>query len=144
MTRNTKNGGSVNVVKPPAPPKVPIGATALPKAPQPAKRLSGLMPQGLLDAAFQYGARRRSRRWPVEGEVTFVAPHSVGAQLINASSGGLAVAVDSPISVGELCVVRVRTTEGQETQEHARVVWSKAQGGLWAIGLRFELSKRSS
>ncbi len=56
---------------------------------------------------------------------------------INASVGGLRVAVDVSVPVDHVCTLRVRTAPEHETIEHAKVVWSRARPDGYLLGLEF-------
>ncbi len=100
-------------------------------------RLSTILPKGNADAALHKGARRRSRRWSLDAEIELVSPGSGTGLAINASVGGLRIALDRGVPVDEVCTLRVRTAPDHETVEHARVVWSKARPDGYVLGLAF-------
>jgi len=56
---------------------------------------------------------------------------------INASVGGLRIAVDTGVPVDHICTLRVRTAPDHETIEHARVVWAQARPDGHVLGLEF-------
>ena len=101
------------------------------------ERLSTILPRGGVDAAVHRGARRRYRRWTFDAEVELLSPQSGTGMTINASVGGLRVALDTSIPVNEVCTLRVRTGPNHETVEHARVVWSQARPDGYVMGLMF-------
>lgn len=82
-------------------------------------------------------ARRASVRFPVHAEVELVEPAGVSGIVINVSGGGLRVALDRALSVGEHCVLRVRPADGGETLEHVRVVWCRALADGAVLGVEF-------
>jgi len=100
-------------------------------------RLSTILPKGGADVALHRGARRRARRWSLDAEVELVSPGHGSGLAINASVGGLRVALDRGVPHGERCTLVVRTAPGHETVEHARVVWSKSQPDGYILGLAF-------
>jgi hypothetical protein len=102
-----------------------------------ADRLSSILPRGGMDVAVHRGARRRSRRWAVDAEVDMLQPVRGAGLTINASIGGLRVAVDMAVPVGHVCTLRVRTAPNHQTIEHARVVWSQARPDGYLLGLEF-------
>lgn len=100
-------------------------------------RLSSILPKGGADVAVHRGARRRSRRWALDAEVDLLGPVRGTGLALNASVGGLRVAVDMAVSVGQVCTLRVRTAPDHETVEHAKVVWAKPQPDGYVLGLEF-------
>jgi hypothetical protein len=56
---------------------------------------------------------------------------------LNASVGGLRVAVDMGVPVGHVCKLRVRTAPDHQTVEHAKVIWSQARPDGYVLGLEF-------
>ena len=101
------------------------------------ERLSSILPKGNADVALHRGARRRARRWALDAEVELVSPGRGSGLTINASVGGLRIALDRGVPLDEVCTLRVRTAPEHETVEHARVVWSKAQPDGYVLGLAF-------
>jgi hypothetical protein len=102
-----------------------------------ADRLSSILPKGGADVAFHRGARRRSRRWALDAEVELLSPTRASGLAINASVGGLRIAVDRGVPVDHVCTLRVRTAPSHETLEHAKVVWSQARPDGYLLGLEF-------
>lgn len=100
-------------------------------------RLSSILPKGGADAALHRGARRRARRWALDAEIELLSPGRGSGLAINASVGGLRIALDRGVPIDETCVLRVRTSPGHETVEHARVVWSLARPDGYVLGLVF-------
>lgn len=96
-----------------------------------------MLPQGGADVAIHRGARRQSRRWALDAEVDLLGPVRGTGLALNASVGGLRVAVDAAVPVGHLCTLRVRTAPDHETVEHARVVWARTQPDGYVLGLAF-------
>lgn len=82
-------------------------------------------------------ARRAAQRWPVHAEVESIVPPGPSGIVLNVSGGGLRVALDQPLPVGEVCVLRVRHEPGSETVEHARVVWARQLPDGCVVGLEF-------
>lgn len=101
------------------------------------ERLSSILPKGNADVALHRGARRRARRWSLDAEIELVSPGQGSGLAINASVGGLRIALDRGVPLDEICTLRVRTTPEHETIEHARVVWSQAQPDGYVLGLAF-------
>jgi hypothetical protein len=100
-------------------------------------RLASILPKGGADVAIHRGARRRSRRWALDAEIDLLGPVRGAGLAINASIGGLRVAVDAGVPVGQVCTLRVRTAPDHQTVEHAKVVWAKAHPDGYLLGLEF-------
>ena len=100
------------------------------------ERISTLLPTGGGDLDVHHGARRASRRYPLAADVELLEPKPATGFAINASAGGLRIAIDETLPVGELVVIVIRT-ESREMTEHARVVWVKDQPDGALIGLEF-------
>lgn len=66
-----------------------------------------------------------------------MTPRRGSGLAINASVGGLRVAVDMGVPVDHVCTLRVRTAPDHATIEHAKVVWSKARPDGYVMGLEF-------
>ena len=81
--------------------------------------------------------RRASVRFPVHAEVELVEPAGAGGIVINVSGGGLRIALDRPLALGEHCVLRVRPADGAETLEHVRVVWCREMSDGAVLGVEF-------
>ena len=96
-----------------------------------------MLPRGGADVALHRGARRRSRRWALDAEVELLGPVRGAGLALNASTGGLRVAVDAAVPIGHVCTLRVRTAPGRATLEHAKVVWSHARPDGYVLGLEF-------
>ena len=102
-------------------------------------RISSVVPVGGDDLAVHRGARRTSRRFPLHADIEVLEPRLATGVSINVSAGGLRVAIDEPVAVGEFCVLRVRTAADRETIEHARVVWTRELPDGFLVGLEFAL-----
>jgi hypothetical protein len=102
-----------------------------------ADRLSSILPKGGADVALHRGARRRSRRWALDAEIDLLGPVRGAGLALNASVGGLRIAVDMDVPVGQVCTLRVRTAPDHQTVEHAKVVWAKARPDGYVLGLQF-------
>ena len=101
------------------------------------ERLATLLPVGGEDRVHHKGARRRTQRFPLNADVVFIEPAEAAGIVLNASAGGLRVAVDSDVPVGELCVLNVIFSDDRHSVEHARVVWSQSQPDGCVMGLEF-------
>jgi hypothetical protein len=80
--------------------------------------------------------RRSARRYPLNADVEILEPFNAHGVVINASQGGLRVAVDVELALDTVCVVEVQLEEGK-TVELARVAWVKAHPDGYLIGLSF-------
>lgn len=100
------------------------------------ERISAILPTGRGDLAIHHGARRASQRWPWHADVELMEPAGGRGTTLNASTGGLRIALDRELPVGEHVVARV-TTAHRETIEHMRVVWSRELPDGWLLGLAF-------
>jgi len=101
------------------------------------ERIGALLPIGSGDAGLHHGARRRSRRFPLNAEVEVIEPVAAKGVTLNASAGGLRVVVDREIKTGTSCMLRVQFTAQRSSTEQARVVWSQELPDGWIIGLEF-------
>ena len=84
--------------------------------------------------------RRSSRRRPLEASVQVVQPAGGTGVAINASEGGLRVALDVPLDADAICVLVVREPGAPEQLVRARVAWSRVLddgciAGLQRLGL---------
>lgn len=100
------------------------------------ERISAILPAGHGDLAIHRGARRASQRWPWHADVELIEPSGARGTTLNASAGGLRIAVDRELPVGEHVVARVQTAH-QETVEGMRVVWVRELPDGWLVGLEF-------
>ena len=80
--------------------------------------------------------RRNALRYPLNADVEILEPFNAHGVVINASQGGLRVAVDIELPLDAVCVVEVQLDEGK-TVELARVAWVKAHPDGYLIGLSF-------
>ena len=87
-------------------------------------------------ARLESTGRRTASRYPLNADVEILEPFSAHGVVINASQGGLRVAVDVELPLDAVCVVEVQLEEGQ-TVELARVAWVKAHPDGFLIGLSF-------
>ena len=87
-------------------------------------------------AAATGDARRSSQRFPLNADVEVLEPWSAHGVVINASEGGLRIALDTELPVGTLCVLEVQHEESS-TVEVARVAWVKAHPDGFLVGLSF-------
>ena len=78
--------------------------------------------------------RRRGARRPLNADVRVVEPQEGSGVAINASDGGLRIAVDCALHPDDH-VVMILSDDGQDTVERARVVWSRELKDGWIVGL---------
>lgn len=81
--------------------------------------------------------RRRWRRVPVNGDITVIHPGRATGVVVDVSRGGMRIAIDRPLAMGDRFLCDVRLGDGQLTHERARVVWVKQSGGGCEAGLQF-------
>ena len=84
--------------------------------------------------------RRCSARRPLNASVEMLEPDSGEGVTINVSDGGLRIAVDVMLKVGDVVLFYVREHDKPERLERAKVAWSREQPdgcicGLQLIGL---------
>ncbi len=101
-------------------------------------RIGALLPIGPEDQDAHRGARRRSRRYPLNAEVEIVEPLSASGVTLNASAGGIRILIDREPPRGAECVLEVRFTTSRCSFERARVVWAREIADGWIVGLEFE------
>ncbi|MFK7985321.1 MAG: PilZ domain-containing protein [Sandaracinaceae bacterium] len=84
------------------------------------------------------GARRRSERMAIHASVAVRGLRGDAHGFsINASEGGLRVALDRRYPCDAELEVDLRFPTGDVLRERARVVWSRAQPDGWLMGLAF-------
>lgn len=94
---------------------------------------TGAIRVGDLGEAAHYQARRRHARWLLNAEVSV---GRVRGLVLNASAGGLRVALDERLPDGHVDLLV--TTEANARRQRACVVWQKELPDGWLCGLRFE------
>ena len=80
--------------------------------------------------------RRSANRFAVNADAEFLEPVRAHGVVINASEGGLRVAVDNELPLDVVCVVEITTPTGK-TVEMVKVVWSRAHPDGYLVGLEF-------
>jgi len=100
-------------------------------------RLAHRLPAGPRDDAVHHGARRGTHRVPFHAEVELVGPHAAQGVALNVSRGGVRVALEGEVRIGDVCGVRVVLDDGREAAERARVVWKRRLPDGWLAGLAF-------
>jgi hypothetical protein len=81
-------------------------------------------------------SRRLAGRYPLNADVEILEPFNAHGVVINASSGGLRVAVEVELPLDAVCVVEVHLEDGK-TVELARVAWVQEQPDGFVVGLSF-------
>ncbi len=99
--------------------------------------IARLMPKGPADEQTHHGARRRSARYSVDGEVSVSGPVEATGILFNISAGGLRIAIDQKVERGDRLDLSVRFNETKTTHERGEVVWIREQPDGYVVGLRF-------
>jgi hypothetical protein len=87
-------------------------------------------------AAAELPGRRSASRYPLNADVEILEPFNAHGVVINASEGGLRVAVDVELPLDTVCVVEVQLVDGK-TVEMARVAWVRAHPDGFLVGLSF-------
>lgn len=80
--------------------------------------------------------RRSAERYPLNADVEILEPFNAHGVVINASEGGLRIAVNVELPLDAVCVVEIQLDEGK-TVEVARVAWVRAHPDGFLIGLHF-------
>jgi hypothetical protein len=80
--------------------------------------------------------RRASRRFPLHADIEVLEPVHAHGVVINASEGGLRVAIDTSLPLDAVCVVEVKSPDGC-TVELARVAWVREHPDGFLVGLSF-------
>ena len=92
---------------------------------------------GKLGVSAEQGSGRRSTdRYPLNADVEILEPFNAHGVVINASEGGLRVAINVELPIDSICVVEVQLDEGK-TVELARVAWVRAHPDGFLVGLHF-------
>ena len=86
--------------------------------------------------ASELPGRRSASRYPLNADVEILDPFNAHGVVINASEGGLRVAVDVELPLDAVCVVEVHLNEGK-TVELARVAWVRVHPDGFLVGLSF-------
>jgi len=80
--------------------------------------------------------RRRFARRPFNATVELLTPKAASGVTINVSEGGLRIAVDRVLDVGDMTLLQVRDG-GQPQLKRARVVWTQPTRDGCIAGLEF-------
>ena len=104
------------------------------------QRLAELLPTGPADDWTHRGARRRDTRYPVHASVR-VLDVGIAGVVLNASAGGLRVALDGMVREGDALALELdfpsRGAEAKTGCERAEVVWARTLPDGCLAGLRF-------
>ena len=101
--------------------------------------ISHLLPTGPADMLLHRAGQRRSARFPLDAHVDVYGPtFDAHGFVLNASEGGLRVALDRAYDDGSVLVLDVLFASGVVSRERARVMWSRALSDGCVLGLRFE------
>lgn len=98
--------------------------------------LANTLPKGHGDRQHHRGARRGSARYPLHADIELVGDPEGTGVAINASAGGMRIAIDRALTVGTVYSLRVRTPN-RTTDEQLRVVWTRQLPDGWLVGLQF-------
>ena len=79
--------------------------------------------------------RRTTDRVPLHADVEVLSPSPARGVVLNASMGGLRIAIDKPLYVGDYCHLKIGTDEGDGKKARARVIWVKEKTDGWVVGL---------
>lgn len=100
--------------------------------------LAALLPVGPQDELTHRGARRRATRWPVHASVKVRSTgREASGVVLNASAGGMRVAVDRPCALGARVDVELSFVGDKIGYERAEVVWTRELPDGCLVGLRF-------
>ena len=80
--------------------------------------------------------RRASRRYALHADVEVLDPLHAHGVVINASDGGLRIAVDAALPLGAVCVLELKSADG-DTVEMTRVAWVRELRDGFLVGLSF-------
>mgnify|MGYP000331604779 CR=1 FL=1 len=80
--------------------------------------------------------RRRGQRYPLNADVEVLEPFHAHGVVINASAGGLRIAIDRELPLDAVCVIEVCLPDGK-TVEMARVAWVREHPDGFLVGLSF-------
>lgn len=94
------------------------------------------MPVGSSMGHVDDPGRRASQRYPLHADVEVLDPLHAHGVVINASEGGLRIAVDTALPLGAVCVLEVKSGEG-DTVEMARVAWVRELRDGFLVGMSF-------
>jgi len=93
------------------------------------------MPSGSHSPSDHPG-RRGTDRYPIDADVEIGEPYGAHGVVINASDGGLRVAVDKALPAGVVCVAEISTDAGVSV-ELVKVAWIREHPDGYLVGLSF-------
>jgi len=99
--------------------------------------LAAMLPVGPQDELAHRGARRRATRYPMHADVKVVGAEASEGVVLNASAGGLRVALDRGYREGQRIELDIELVNDRVSREAAEVVWSRELPDGWLVGLRF-------
>ena len=88
-------------------------------------------------APTEDGSRRETTRFSLNAEVQLLILGGGFGTTLNASAGGLRVAVNRMLRAGDNISLRLRFLSGDTTTKRVRVVWVKAASDGCVAGLSF-------
>ncbi|MDD9934389.1 MAG: PilZ domain-containing protein [Myxococcales bacterium] len=80
--------------------------------------------------------RRNAERYPLNADVEILEPINTHGVVINASDGGMRVAVEHELPLDTVCVVEIQVEDGK-TVELAKVVWIREHPDGYLVGFNF-------
>lgn len=101
-------------------------------------KISETVPIGGEDLDYHRGARRASRRFPMHAEVEVSGDREGNGVVINVSAGGLRMAVEQTLQVGDRCSLQIRTPSNSQWTETGRVVWTRQLPDGYLCGVCFD------
>ena len=81
--------------------------------------------------------RRAADRYPIDADVEIGEPYGAHGVVINASEGGLRVAVDKALPEGAMCVAEIQTDAGVSV-EIVEVAWVQEHPDGYLVGLSYK------
>ena len=82
-------------------------------------------------------ARGLSRRWPLNAQVKFFGQHKATGVTLNASDGGLRVAVDRQLTTGDVCTMQIMYDVDRPEVRRGEVVWTHELRDGCIAGFKF-------
>jgi len=99
--------------------------------------IAHMMPTGPADDLVHRGARRRSTRFPINGDVRVTSPVVSEGVIFNVSAGGLRLGLDRRVELGSVVDLTLRFEDEKVSRERGEVVWTRELPDGWLVGLRF-------
>jgi hypothetical protein len=101
------------------------------------QRQAPTLPRGLFGDDAPGQTRRRFLRSAFHADVELSGPGEANGTALDVSSGGLRVALDGEVEVGQCFRVVLRTPEDQVTRTFVQVVWCGVSGYDYVAGLKY-------